>query len=435
MKQADQGLNKQNSAISVNQAITLFLAFAFAYLLSTLVRAITATLSPMLTLEFSLQASDLGLLGGGYFLGFAATQLPMGRWLDQHGPKHVLVAFLSVAVAGCLAFSMAQNFEHLLIARIMIGVGVSACLMAPLTGFRKWLQPSTQLRANSWMLMTGSLGMLLSTLPVQWLLPLIGWRPIFMLIALSLVIAVVALLICVPTWKPSKTISSQDSDVFSNMQAQSTGLLASYKEVWAHSYFKRLIPIGFFSYGGMVAMQTLWAGPWMNKVSGNSPLESAQGLFAINVTMLITYWAWGMSTPLLRRWRLTANQIISWGLPLNILAMIWLTTQGAGTGWLVWALFFITNSVVSLAQPALGLAFPPNLAGRALSAFNLLIFAGVFVVQWGFGLLIDLSISMGATVPMAYQLAMAVFAVTCTFSYVYFLMFRPHNRTGQAETI
>ena len=45
--------------------------------------------------------SDLGLLAGGYFLGFAATQLPLGTWLDRHGPKKVILGFLLVAVAGC----------------------------------------------------------------------------------------------------------------------------------------------------------------------------------------------------------------------------------------------------------------------------------------------------------------------------------------------
>jgi hypothetical protein len=32
------------------------------------------------------------------------------------------------------------------------------------------------MRASSWMLMTGALGMVASTLPVQWLLPITGWR-------------------------------------------------------------------------------------------------------------------------------------------------------------------------------------------------------------------------------------------------------------------
>lgn len=90
-------------------AVVVFLAFALAYFFSALVRAITATLSPTLTTEFSLSAQDLGLLAGGYFLGFSLTQLPLGRWLDQHGPKKVILAFLSFAVLGCLAFAWVES--------------------------------------------------------------------------------------------------------------------------------------------------------------------------------------------------------------------------------------------------------------------------------------------------------------------------------------
>ena len=88
-------------------AVIVFLCFASAYFLSALVRAVTATLAPVLSAEFTLSARNLGLLAGGYFLGFAASQLPLGNWLDRHGPRKVLLCFLGIAVLGCLAFSMA----------------------------------------------------------------------------------------------------------------------------------------------------------------------------------------------------------------------------------------------------------------------------------------------------------------------------------------
>ena len=49
-------------------AVVVFLAFALAYFFSALVRAITATLSPTLTTEFSLSAQDLGLLAGWKYI-------------------------------------------------------------------------------------------------------------------------------------------------------------------------------------------------------------------------------------------------------------------------------------------------------------------------------------------------------------------------------
>ena len=92
-----------SSTLAWRSAAVVFLTFAFAYFLSALVRAVTATLAPTLAEEFTLQASDLGLLAGGYFLGFSATQLPLGTWLDRHGPKKVALGFLGVAVVGSLA--------------------------------------------------------------------------------------------------------------------------------------------------------------------------------------------------------------------------------------------------------------------------------------------------------------------------------------------
>lgn len=401
------------SLLTRRGAVAVFLVFAFAYFFSALVRAVTATLAPTLTQEFALHARDLGLLAGGYFFGFAATQLPLGNWLDRHGPKKVILCFLLVAVAGCIAFSLATNFSALLAARVLCGVGVSACLMAPLTGFRRWLAPATQLRANSWMLMTGSFGMLASTLPVQWLVPVVGWRPLFWVLAALVALAMVLIAWRVPAWEAT---------------AQTGEKAGSYADVWRNRYFQRLSPIGFFSYGGMVAMQTLWAGPWMVRVAGYPPLQAAAGLFTINLSMLVTFWSWGMLNPWLARRGYTTDRLIAWGLPSSfvVIAMIIVAGPAAGAG--AWALFCIASTFVSLAQPAVGMAFPPALAGRALSAYNLVIFAGVFCVQWGIGLLVDGFGALGLTEVNAFRGAMGVFLATSVLSYAYFLWARTDNR-------
>ena len=394
------------------RAVLVFLAFAFAYFLSTLMRAITATLSPTLSAELSLQARDLGLLAGGYFFGFALTQLPMGRWLDTHGPRKVVLRFLVVAVIGCLAFAWASDFSGLLIARMLIGVGVSSCLMAPLTGYRRWLPLAQQQRANSWMLMTGALGMLASTLPVQWLLPIIGWRWIFVGLAALIVTAMLLMTWLLPPWQdPSQAPPP----------APRESLWASYAPVWRHPYFRCNVPMGFFNYGGMIAMQTLWAGPWMIKVAGYTPVEAATGLFGINVTMLVVFWLWGLLTPKLFARGITANQLMTWGVPLSLAVQALIIWRGESAGALEWTLFCMTSSFVSLAQPAVGMAFPSELAGRALSAYNLVMFLGVFVVQWSMGLLIDGFTSWGWALVPSYQGAMGVFMTCCVLAYGFFL--------------
>ncbi|MEO7390951.1 MAG: MFS transporter [Ramlibacter sp.] len=402
------------SLLSRRTAILVFLAFAFAYFFSALVRAITATLAPNLTQEFALEARDLGLLAGGYFFGFAATQLPLGTWLDRHGPKRMILCFLAIAVLGCVAFSMATNFWQLLAARVLCGAGVSACLMAPLTGFRQWLAPAAQMRANSWMLMTGSFGMVASTLPVQWLMPVIGWRPLFWGLA-----AAIALAMAVIAWTVPRTGAAP---------ALPTARAGGYAEVWRHPYFRRMTPIAFFSYGGLIAMQTLWAGPWLVRVAGYAPLEAAGGLFVINVFMLCTFWSWGMLSPRLARHGLTTDRLITLGLPLSFLVLASIIIAGPAAGAFAWALFCMTSTFVSLAQPAVGMVFPPAVAGRALSAFNLVIFGGVFTIQWGIGLLIDGFSAAGLGSLDAFRAALAVFLALSVMSYGYFVLAKDNSR-------
>lgn len=404
------------SLLDRRQAVLVFLAFAFAYFFAAVLRAITATLAPVLTREFQLDAGELGLLAGGYFLGFALVQLPLGTWLDRHGPRKVILRFVALAVLSCAAFALADSFSWLLAARVLCGIGVSACLMAPLTGFRRWFTPGVQLRTNSWMLMTGSFGMVASTLPVQWLLPVMGWRPIFWILAVLMAASMLVIAWRVPHWSEEDHARPADAP------------RGSYAPVWRHPYFWQMAPIGFFSYGGMIAVQSLWAGPWLVRVAGYEPSAAAGGLFSINLSMLATFWCWGLVNPWLQRRGIVTDRLITWGLPLSFVALGALLVLGPDAGPAVLALICTSSTFVALAQPAVAMVFPASLAGRALSAYNLVIFVGVFVVQWGMGLVIDALQANGFTEVGAFRGAFGVFLATSVLSYAWFLWSRSHNR-------
>lgn len=393
------------SGARVPGAVAVFLAFAFAYFFSALLRAVTATLAPVFSAEMGLQAADLGLLAGAYFLGFAALQLPMGSALDHHGPRRTQLALMSVAVIGCCAFAMASNLPALFAARLLIGAGVGACLMAPLTCYRRLYSPTGQMRANSWMLMTGSLGMLASTLPVQWLLPALGWRGLFWMLAVLLMLSMLGVAVFAPRDPPA---------VHSAKQA------ANYGAIVRQPAFRSLAPLAFMIYGGMVSVQTLWAGPWLTRLSGWTPGEAAQGLFGINLAMLLAFLGWGLAMPRLARHGIDAYRLVRWGVPpaLVLLAVIiWL--GGRADAWL-WALWCVACTVVALSQPAVGAAFPAQQAGRALSAFNLVIFLGVFAVQWGVGLLVDALRAWGLAEEAAFQVSFAIFDLLAVVAYAKF---------------
>ncbi|MBC8454412.1 MAG: MFS transporter [Candidatus Pelagibacter bacterium] len=401
----------ENYILPKRQAITVFFVFAFGYFLSCLLRAITATLSPVLTLEFELMAADLGLLAGGYFLGFASMQIPLGYLLDKFGPKKIVSSFLLIAFIGTLSFALAQSFSGLLISRILIGVGVSACLMAPLTGYRIWFAENQQQRANSWMLMIASLGFLSSTLPVQLLLPSLGWRWLFGGIAGLILISICLMLAFIPQWDHQKDESLE------NPVRQ-----GSLSDVWKNKFFISVIPMGLFNYGGLMAIQTLWAGPWMVRVAGYTPLESATGLFWINITMLVSFFLWGYFLPRITNLGFSALKILKIGLPVSFLVMLTIIILGSKAGAFYITLFILSSIFLSVTQPAVGLSFQSHLVGKALTSFNLLIFLGTFIMQWVMGLIIDLVKNSGYTEIIGFKIAFSFFLFLSLISYIFFLI-------------
>ena len=219
--------------------------------------------------------------------------------------------------------------------------------------------------------------------------------------------------------------------------AQRPGDDGSYRVIWRSPYFWRVVPIGFFCHGGMVAIQTLWAGQWMTQVAGWSDAAAASGLFVINLGMLISFWLWGLITPHLATSGIRIETLISGCLPLSLVTLAAMAWHGSAIGSGAAAaltLFCVGSSVVSLVQPAVGLTFPAHLAGRALSAYNLVILTGIFCVQWGIGLAVDAGEALGWTSIASYQVALAGLTVCTLLSWLYFVL-RPTQQVCEPKAM
>ncbi|MFM7657295.1 MAG: MFS transporter, partial [Burkholderiaceae bacterium] len=170
-------------------AIRVVLVFGFAYFLSYAMRAINAVIAPALSTDLQLSHADLGLLSAAYFMGFGLMQLPIGVWLDRHGPRRTESALLLFGAVGAAIFAVSETLLGVWVGRALIGVGVSACLMAAFKAFRVWYPPERQSQLGSWMLVMGTAGALSATVPVAMLMPLLGWRTIFFGVAAALLLA------------------------------------------------------------------------------------------------------------------------------------------------------------------------------------------------------------------------------------------------------
>ena len=76
-----------------------------------------------------------------FFFAFAAAQIPLGVALDRYGPKRCMLVCAVIAVAGTLAFAFATTPAALVAARVLMGLGSSCYLMAPLALYARRFPP------------------------------------------------------------------------------------------------------------------------------------------------------------------------------------------------------------------------------------------------------------------------------------------------------
>jgi len=358
--------------------LRIYFPFAAGYLLSYLFRTVNAVISPELVRDLTLHPSSLGLLTSAYFLAFGAAQIPVGMLLDRFGPRRVEPVLLSIAATGALVFANADSLPALAFARAVIGLGVCACLMAPLKALAAWYPPERLGSLAGWIMVAGGLGALAASTPLELALRVTGWRNIF--VALAVTTFAVALFIA---WRVPDIPKPAHATGF---RAQWAGVTA----VFRHPRFWWIAPLGAFCMGSFFAIQGLWAVPWLMEVEGETRSGAARHLLFMSAAILLGFVSLGLFGTRLAARGVHARHIFSLGFGLAVVALAAIFLRIPG-GYVWWTLYGLGTSVNVLAFAVLNEGFGRDLAGRSNTALNLMMFGGSFLMQWGIGVVAEIA--------------------------------------------
>lgn len=373
--------------------LRLFLPFAAGYFLSYLYRTVNAVLGPVIAGELALPDNALGLLTSTYFLAFGAAQLPLGMLLDRFGPRRVEAALLTIAAAGAATFALADGLSGLTLGRALIGLGVSACLMASFKAFSQWFPPERQASLTGWIMAAGGLGALAAAKPLEIALGFTGWREIvFALAAVTLVVAAAL-------WRYVPDKASEAGGAGFAEQ------LAGVRHIFASRHFWRYAPMGFAFTGGFMAVQGLWASRWMNVIEALDAAAVAARLTWMGLAMLGGFLFMGFFATALVHRGMPLEKLYRTAMLLAFAAFACIALQPQFAGALLWPLLGACFSLSNISYSLVAQAFPAQWSGRANTAFNLLVFLGAFGLQWGIGGLIDGLRAAGWDAAGAYRIA------------------------------
>jgi MFS family permease len=367
-------------------------------LINQAARTVMAVIGPVLAVEFALSASELGMLAACMLGAYALAQLPVGMALDRVGSRNVQAALGLVTAAGFALFALAESLATLTLARVIVGVGVSAGLMAIIKANAQWFAPAKVALVTGIAVSIGGLGSVLSTGPVAAALPSIGWRGILWVLCGLSAATALWIFLSVPDRRGGK------SDIRAELGVM--GSILGSRVFWRFAPAVAMLSVLNFAYLG------LWAGPWLRDVAGYDTRGSASILLAYTLTMMAGALLVGAAAsrakargypPMMVTLACTAGQVVAQiGLALQPTAPL---VVGV-----LWMLFAFCVAGATAGYITVGQMFPPAQTARVATAVNALTLGAAFVLQAAVGWVLDLwpRTASGGWEPRGYSAALAL---------------------------
>ncbi len=389
----------------------IFLPFAFGYFLSYLYRVINAVLAANLVVDIGLKPSELGLLTSTYFITFAAFQLPLGVLLDRFGPRKIEAALLVVAASGAFTFAQAESISGLMLGRALIGLGVSACLMAAFKAFVIWFPKQQLPRIYGFQMAMGGMGALAGTIPVEMALSITNWRGVFTWLAILTLAVALSIFFVVPEKK------MENRDLGFSDQIRGIGSVFKSPTFW------KIAPWTTFSQTTYLSIQGLWAGPWLRDVAGMDRITVAATLMWVAFAMIAGFIVLGTLAERLSFRGIAPMTVASWGMFLFMVQLLLLIFEPVWCAVPVMILFGFLGTSGILPYAVLSQSFPSHLSGRVNTALNLMVFISAFAAQWGIGEIIGHwpVTQTGGYSPTGYRAAFIVLLSLQSLSFLWFV--------------
>src|SRR4051794_20999682 len=379
--------------------VALVGTLAAIYLVSQFLRNSVGVIAPDLANEIGLSAGEIGLLSSAFFFSFATAQVPLGIAIDRSGPKRCMRVCAVIALLGPLEFSIAPTPAGLITARILMGLGSSCYLMAPLALYARRFAPERFTVLAGIQMGIGTIGTLFVTAPLAFASATIGWRATFFCVAGLVVVCTGLIAVLVREDAAEDAPAARGETLRENF--------AGIAEVMRMRGFWPLFLMNLVSYSSYAIIVGLWGGPYLAHVYGYGLTVRGDLLMLPAISQIIGVVAWGHAQRVTGSYKpLVLAGAFMTAAALGLLAVIGKPEPWMLVTWL--AVFGFLPAFLPVLIAHGRSLLPPHLVGRGMTLFNIGSMGGTFVAQFASGALIDLFAPVAGAYPLdAYR---AVFA-------------------------
>ena len=389
----------------LRQRSMVFALLSAAYFMSFVQRVALSVVAAELAEELHIGTVELGLMSSAFFVAYAAAQPAVGILSDLFGPMIVVSCCLCLGTIGTWMFAASRSMTTAFVGRILIGAGLSGIFIPGVKMITMLYDADRFASVNGLFLALGNAGAVLGTAPMAWLASAAGWRGSFDIIGVLLIV------LTVMCWFVSRAQKSRVTDC---TPRGAGGTLAAVK-VFARDRNLWLVSLFMFArYGSQSAFQSLWGIPHIMSAHHVSREQAAAAVMMIGVGYIVNAPLVGWVADRLSRRSGNAFQarrsILAW--TTGAYALTWIPIvffPGRLSIGALYALLFTMG--LGASSGGLGFAivkdqYPPEAAGSATSAVNIMSIIGAAAIPPIVGVLINGASVAGAGIRAVYGLSL-----------------------------
>ncbi len=412
-----------------NRHWSIFGIMSVASLLSYFHQVGLATVSGDVARSLDTDAAALGLMSAAFSYPYAAMQIPAGLLSDSLGPRKSVTLFLLLAAAGTALFAAAQGLAGALVARVLIGVGISMIAVPLMKLTAVWFPPKDFGKVTALSFTLGGTGYWLATSPMAYAASGFGWRMPFLALA-WITVACAILVWCIVRDAPEQVHTYVDTSFCEKKTCTLRHVLRSIvtcRHAWILGFWY------FFQGGIYFSFVGLWGGQYMMQVLGMAPTESGWILsLAACALMTAPLFTWLADRIHSRRKLFVILPLLSAVLTIPLVCGVEELSPSA------LCILFLAFSMTAIGGAAVLFSaavdqFPVAYSGTVTGFINMFPFAGGAVLQQGMGWAINFLTERGIPVSEAFTTAFSVYCAAGVASALLGLMHRERKKYPHTE--
>lgn len=406
-----------NRALLSLQSLVVLTTCVFLFGMGQFHRAAGAIVAPVWQTQFALSADQLGFVISVIFIVNIVAQGFIGTLLDTYGPRLIISSFLIILALGTLACIFANTFLGLVIARIVLGTGLSVAGVGMYMLLARNFPADQFGFLNGIMVTLGGIGGLAATYPLAFVIERFGWTNVF--VGLAIFTAALALVIFATAQKEPK---DKPADTTAKITLLS---LLTNREL------RPVLIMAFVTFAPITCITGLWGGPYFIAVHNQTLSQTGllQALFfGATMTSGTVFGLIDKYAPVSRRTVILVASAIS------IVCLLAVAFTDALPLYPAVALLFVMVFAQQFYVPLIAQlrdVVPETAIGRASGLYTIIAVAAIPIFQTLFGIVISQTSTLDPE--SSYQIAFGGMALLILMPSVAFATLTRANTRKTAE--